>query len=456
MSTGFETLASAGIDLRAASRTVSSASGGSFEPGTLAGVRAEDAETAGVREHGDAVAARQRLRREENGRVEQLLERAQRAGRPPARRALRRRRRSSASAAVCELAARAPARLVPLRIARIGFERATRPGDPRELARVPERLEVEQDQVGRVVVLPVLEQVVRGDVGLVADRDEARQPEATTVRFLEQRQAERAALRREGDTTRREAHDARRSRSARTGSTRSRGSSGRSGVRRARARAPATRPGVLLRPQPVSAKPAEITQIASRRTSSASRAASSTRRLERRSRRGRPCSGGRRRRVAADAADRLAAAVDRIDSTREVGLRARSERARRRSCRGARTPRSRRPTGLEERAQRRGDADVVTHVAPSLEASMPPSDEPKRHLDDAILKRPRTSRSPRRRRRRASRVLRQDLGHELLECRPPTHGRRAARAAASRSPRPCRSSATANATSARAGSRRRT
>ena len=42
-----------------------------------------------------------------------------------------------ASAAVCELAARAPARLVPLRIARIGFERATRPATRANLRGFP-------------------------------------------------------------------------------------------------------------------------------------------------------------------------------------------------------------------------------------------------------------------------------------------------------------------------------
>ena len=62
-------------------------------------------------------------------------------------------------------------------MARIGLRRATRRARRRELARVPERLEVEQDHVGRVVVLPVLEQVVRRDVGLVADRDERREAE---------------------------------------------------------------------------------------------------------------------------------------------------------------------------------------------------------------------------------------------------------------------------------------
>ena len=46
------------------------------------------------------------------------------------------------------------------------------PGDPREAPRIAERLDVEQGYPGRVVGLPVLEEVIRGDVGAVADRSE--------------------------------------------------------------------------------------------------------------------------------------------------------------------------------------------------------------------------------------------------------------------------------------------
>jgi len=45
-------------------------------------------------------------------------------------------------------------------------------GDARELARVPERLEVEHHQVRARIGLPVLKEVGPGDVGVVADRDE--------------------------------------------------------------------------------------------------------------------------------------------------------------------------------------------------------------------------------------------------------------------------------------------
>ena len=65
------------------------------------------------------------------------------------------------------------------------------------------------------VVLPVLEQVVRRDVGLVADRDERREPEAARGGLLEEREPERAALRREADVAGGERCAARRSRSGR-------------------------------------------------------------------------------------------------------------------------------------------------------------------------------------------------------------------------------------------------
>ena len=67
--------------------------------------------------------------------------------------------------------------------------------NPGELPRIPERFEVEENDVSLWVVLPVLEQVVRRHICLVADRDEARQAEPPRVRLLEKRQPERAALR---------------------------------------------------------------------------------------------------------------------------------------------------------------------------------------------------------------------------------------------------------------------
>ena len=74
MSIGFATLASAGSTARSAS-AVSGGELGQLEPGRLAGVGAEDPEAAGVGQHRDAAAARERLRREQHRRVDQLVER---------------------------------------------------------------------------------------------------------------------------------------------------------------------------------------------------------------------------------------------------------------------------------------------------------------------------------------------------------------------------------------------
>ena len=82
------------------------------------------------------------------------------------------------------------------------------PRDAAEAARVAERFEVQQDDARGRVELPVLQQVVAGDIGLVADADERRQADAALPRELENREPERAALRREPDAAGRR-HDRR-------------------------------------------------------------------------------------------------------------------------------------------------------------------------------------------------------------------------------------------------------
>ena len=88
---------------------------------------------------------------------------------------------------------------------RAGLQREDRlpprdaPREPPELARVAERLEIEEHDVRVLVVLPPLEQVVRRDIGLVPDRHERGEPERLLGRLLEQREAERTALGGEAD-----------------------------------------------------------------------------------------------------------------------------------------------------------------------------------------------------------------------------------------------------------------
>ena len=73
------------------------------------------------------------------------------------------------------------------------------PGDPGELAGVAERLGVHGDDLGRFVVLPELQQVVAGHVGLVAERHEPRDADAEVAGELQDRRSERAGLQRDGD-----------------------------------------------------------------------------------------------------------------------------------------------------------------------------------------------------------------------------------------------------------------
>ena len=197
MSTGFATDASVGRNAARAAR-VSLAGRRQLEPRRLAGVGAEDPEPAGVRQHRDAPPLRDGLAREQRGDLEQTRERVGadharlaedgvdggiRAGQGGRVRAGRLLPGAGAAALHREhgLLTREPA------------------GDACELARVAERLEVEQDEIGARVVLPPLEQVVGGDVGLVADRDEGRQAEPAGFGALEEREAERARLGRESD-----------------------------------------------------------------------------------------------------------------------------------------------------------------------------------------------------------------------------------------------------------------
>jgi hypothetical protein len=171
------------------------------EPGAVAGVGGEDPGPARVADDGDATPSGQGLGPEQQRHVEQLVQRVdpdhaglaeQRVDRDVGtghRRGMRgggphARRRASALDRHDRLATRHP------------------PSDAAELAGVAERLQVQQDDVGSGVVLPVLQQVVAADVGLVADRDEARHPQPDARRPFEHGDAQGARLRLHGDATR--------------------------------------------------------------------------------------------------------------------------------------------------------------------------------------------------------------------------------------------------------------
>ena len=86
------------------------------------------------------------------------------------------------------------------------------PRDPRETARIPERLQVEQQTAVSGVLLPVLEEVAAGQVGLVAHRDERREPDA---RAPPPRRSPRSRRRRSAKRRRRRRAAARRARPSR-------------------------------------------------------------------------------------------------------------------------------------------------------------------------------------------------------------------------------------------------
>ncbi len=197
MSTGFATLASGASSSRRAA-TVSSPRVGSVEPRGVAGVGRQDPEPTGVREQGDRAPGEARLARQQGRGVDQLLERRRADHTGLVEERVRRRLRPRERRRV-----RARRALAAHRRAGLQREDGLPPRDPaRQAAEAPwvaERLDVEQDGLGRAVVLPPLEQVVRRHVRLVADRHESREAEATRHRGLEQREAEGAALGREAD-----------------------------------------------------------------------------------------------------------------------------------------------------------------------------------------------------------------------------------------------------------------
>ena len=162
------------------------------QPRGLTGGRAEDSRTASVREDRHVASRRQGLSIESGCEIEHLVQRlgANDAGLPEERLHGRVVRDESRRIRL-GLQTRRPAtrlhhddRLDP----------AHGPRDSREPARIPERLEVEKDDPRRLVSLPVLEQVVAGDVDLVPHADEGRDAQVTLPREGEHGETQCAAL----------------------------------------------------------------------------------------------------------------------------------------------------------------------------------------------------------------------------------------------------------------------
>ena len=202
-----------------AQRGLRLADSGDVEPGVGARVGAHDERAARVGHDphaaaAPAAAARRARRRRRAGR------RARRSGsrrrsRTARRRCCRRRRSARRCARGRPRAGRGPPRLD--RQHRLGARHP--PRDAAELARVAERLQVQRDDLRGRVLLPVLQQVVARQIGLVAERDERRQPDPAARR---RRRSPPRRTRRSGTRSRPSRRGRRRARTSRSATRRGR------------------------------------------------------------------------------------------------------------------------------------------------------------------------------------------------------------------------------------------
>ena len=108
----------------------------------------------------------------------------------------------AAKAAVWLPAARDPARVRPALSATIGFVRPIRRASRAKRRGLPNDSRYSRMTAVCGIALPVLQEIVAGDVGLVADADERGQADLPFARELEDGQAERTALRRQAPCVR--------------------------------------------------------------------------------------------------------------------------------------------------------------------------------------------------------------------------------------------------------------
>ena len=174
---------------------------GQLEPGRVGRVGQQDRGPAGVGHDAEARTRGSRLGREQCGDVQQLAEAvgANHAGLVEQRvdGRIRCRHECARMRAGCTRPGMRAARLD--RDDRLVASDA--PRDTREPPGVTERLQIQRDHVRAVVLLPPLEQVVARDVSAIADRYEAREPDAVPAALLERGDADPAALGEQRDPT---------------------------------------------------------------------------------------------------------------------------------------------------------------------------------------------------------------------------------------------------------------
>ena len=172
--------------------------GGELQTASLACVGQQDPRAAGIRDHADAPARRDGLRREERRDVEELLQGVRPDDTGLCEQGVDRDVEAGERSRVARGRAAAGRRAPRLD----GDDRLSARdlrGDTSELARVPEALQVEHHDARARVVGPVAQEIVARDVGLVADRDEGRHPDVQLADVVEDGEPERAALREHAD-----------------------------------------------------------------------------------------------------------------------------------------------------------------------------------------------------------------------------------------------------------------
>ncbi len=173
---------------------------GEFESLGLAGVGEEDRRTAGVRDDAHARARGERLSREQCGDVEHGFQGVGAEDSRLLEEGIDGNVHAGEGGRVARRGPSSGGRSAGLH-GDDGFFSHDAGRDSAEFAGISEALEVQKDYVGVRIVGPVFDQVVTGDVGLVAHGNERGNPEIQLAHVVEDGQTERAALRQNPDVS---------------------------------------------------------------------------------------------------------------------------------------------------------------------------------------------------------------------------------------------------------------
>ena len=172
------------------------------QAGRHAGIDAGDCRSAGVGDDRHAVAPRQRLVREQLGDVELLVQGLDADDARVVEERVDRRLRGLQQSTGMRRRGAPPRGAAPALDDDHRLGRGQPPADLRKALGIPERLEIQEDDVGAVVLLPEAQEVVARQVSLVAHRDERREAEAPARGVVERGDPVGAALRSARDAAR--------------------------------------------------------------------------------------------------------------------------------------------------------------------------------------------------------------------------------------------------------------